>query len=115
MKRAASGTAAELDPALRPVVEALQGEPGVTYGGAGFGSTALKVNGKIFAMLSSRREFVLKLPRARVDALRAAGQGSAFGAGKDRILKEWVALKGAPGASLALAREALRFVGGKSR
>src|SRR5207302_1925305 len=37
--------------------------PGVTCGeGSGFGSGALKIGGKIFAMLSSRTEFVVKLP-----------------------------------------------------
>ena len=34
----------------------------------GFGSNALKVNGKIFASLSKGR-LLLKLPEARVDAL----------------------------------------------
>ena len=35
----------------------------------GFGSQALQVGGKIFAMLSLKRQFVVKLPRDRVDEL----------------------------------------------
>src|SRR4029077_12873595 len=43
------------------VVEALHGAPGVTVNaGRGFGSGALKVEGKIFAMLSSKAQFVVK-------------------------------------------------------
>jgi hypothetical protein len=36
-----------------------------------FGSSALKVHGKIFAMVSSAGQFVVKLPEARVDQLVA--------------------------------------------
>ena len=42
----------------------------------GFGSSALKVNNKIFAMLVGGK-LVVKLPRQRVDALIAAGEGGA--------------------------------------
>jgi len=37
--------------------------------GKGFGSGALKVNGKIFAMMTSQRKFVVKLPKKRHDEL----------------------------------------------
>jgi hypothetical protein len=86
---------------------------GVRQDGVGFGSSALKVNGRIFAMLSSRGEFVVKLPRARVDQLVAAGQAVRYDAGKGRPMKEWLALP--PNSVLdwtALANEALAFVGG---
>src|SRR5262249_52696645 len=46
--------------------------------GKGFGSGALKVNGKIFAMITSKGYFVVKLPRARVDHFVAAGVGERF-------------------------------------
>ena len=100
------------------VVEALSGNPGVTVGSGGkkgFGSSALKVNGKIFAMVSSAGSFVVKLPAQRVDALEASGAGRRFDPGHGRLMKEWIALD--PKLSqtwLSLAQEALRFVGAKS-
>lgn len=99
------------------VVDALSGERGVTVGspdGRGFGSSALKVNGKIFAMLSSQDAFVVKLPRARVDALVASGDGTRFDPGHGRQMKEWLALATASTLDwLTLAEEALVFVGAK--
>jgi TfoX/Sxy family transcriptional regulator of competence genes len=99
------------------VVEALLGEDGVTCRSMerrGFGSTELKVGEKIFAMLSKGR-LVVKLPRARVDALVAAGMGERFDPGHGRLMKEWVAI--APASQeewLPLAREALAFVAATS-
>jgi len=72
------------------VVKALLREPGVTQSNKkGFGSTALWTNGKIFALLSSKGEFVVKLSRPRVDALVAAGEGKRFELGPSRVMKEW--------------------------
>jgi hypothetical protein len=73
-----------------------------------FGSNGLKVDGKIFAM-TVRDAFVVKLPRARVAALIAAGEGAPFESGS-RAMKEWVTVT--RGAWLDLAREARAFVGG---
>ncbi len=83
----------------------------VTVGsGRGFGSGSLKVDGRIFAMVSADR-VVLKLPSKRVSELIATGRGEPFDAGKGRPLKEWVALSNLPDSSMrTLAREALRFV-----
>jgi len=69
----------------------------------------LSVNAKIFAMLA-RGALVVKLPRARAEALVAAGKGRPFDPGHGRLMKEWVAVS--PGASpwLPLAREAHAFV-----
>ena len=80
----------------------------------GFGSGALKVNGKIFAMVSSQDDFVVKLPRSRVDELVQAGVGSQFEPGPGRVMKEWLAMAREPKTPswLDLAREARRFVGG---
>jgi hypothetical protein len=83
----------------------------VTSGGKGFGATALKVNGKIFAMLSSKQQFVIKLPRERVAELARAGRAQLFDPGQRKLMKEWLAVDGAPARWLALAREARRFVG----
>jgi hypothetical protein len=92
------------------VIQAFARNRQVSYGGKGFGSTALKVHGKIFAMLSSRGQFVVKLPRDRVGELVRLGRGDFFDSGKGKSMKEWIALGGASTAWVELAREALRFV-----
>ena len=99
---------------FKKVVRAFAAHPGVTVGAGrkkGFGASALSTRAKIFAMLSSRNRFVVKLPKMRVDALVAAGRGGPFDPGHGRLMKEW--LEVAPGYEadwLALAREAQRFV-----
>ena len=77
----------------------------------GFGSAALKVHNKIFAMLSKGR-LVVKLPKTRVDALISSGAGDPYDPrGDGRIMKEWVAIAPTSTAEwLPLAREALEFV-----
>jgi hypothetical protein len=100
------------------VVETLAGEDGVGLGNRGkkgFGSSTLQVNGKIFAMVSPAECFVVKLPKQRVDALEAAGEGQKFDPGHGRLMKEWLALHPTSRQDwLALARESLCFVRGKS-
>lgn len=93
------------------------GRPGVTQDsevtkpGKVFGSSALKVNTKIFAMLSKGR-LVVKLPKARVDSLVASGDGGRFDPGHGRLMKEWLALDSESGVEWEeLAEEGLRFVG----
>jgi hypothetical protein len=90
-------------------------KPGVTQEGKGFGSTSLKVDGRIFALLSSRGEFVVKLPQRRVDELVAAGEGHRFDPGHGRLMKEWLAL--GPRSSqdwMPLANEAQAYVARRS-
>jgi hypothetical protein len=99
------------------LVEAFADAPNVTAPAddptttRGFGSSALKVMGKIFAMLAQDR-LVVKLPKARVDALVAAGDSERFDPRHDgRVMKEWLVV--APGREddwLPLAQEALRYV-----
>ncbi|MGY2744566.1 hypothetical protein [Arthrobacter sp. UYCu723] len=52
------------------------------------------------------------LPHDRVDTLIGAGAGTPFDAGKGRAMKEWLTVTADDEESwLALAREALDFVG----
>lgn len=79
------------EPRFNAVVEAFAGKPDVIReSGKGFGSGSLKVNGKIFAMISSKGQFVVKLPRQRVDDLVASRQGGRFDPGHGRLMKEWL-------------------------
>lgn len=110
-------------PALTPdayfamVVEDFFGNPDVTLPSdgiqsrKGFGSSALKIHNKIFAMLV-RDKLVVKLPKFRVDALIAAGDGERYDPRHDgRLMKEWVVI--APTSKeewVLLAREAMEFV-----
>src|SRR5262249_59758559 len=89
------GVSAAADARFAPVVAALTGKRDVTRESRqGFGSGALKVNGRIFAMITPHAEFVVKIPRARVDELVNDGIGERFEPGPGRIMKEWLALDG---------------------
>jgi hypothetical protein len=104
--------APDVDPKFAPVVAAFAKDREVTYGGKGFGSTGLKVNGKLFAMISSKGKFVAKLPKDRVDELVRLGKGEYFDPGHGRLMKEWIAFDGGAKSWPDLAFEARRFVGG---
>ncbi len=105
----------ETEARFAAIVEALSRRPGVTHSKQGsrlFGSLALKVHDKIFAMVSSSGEFVVKLPKARVDAIVASGAGERFDANRGRPMKEWLVVQSESSEEwLDLAREALDFVG----
>ena len=99
------------------IIEALLSHPDVTPPEDGpqskkrFGSSGLKVHDKIFAMISSRDEFVVKLPQQRVDALISSGQGKRFDPGHGRLMKEWLTVETTSGEVwLRLAKEAMEFV-----
>jgi len=101
---------------MAPIVAAFGDDPRVTYGGKGFGSAGLKLDGRIFAMISSRGKFVVKLPKARVDELVGLGKGERFDPGHGRVMKEWLVFAGAPSSWLDVAEEAHQFArGGKRR
>ena len=98
------------------LVAAFAASPDVAVGGtpAGrgrvFGSGALTVDGRIFAMLS-HGTLVVKLPRTRVEALVEAGEGERFDPGHGRVMREWLSVR--PGLEQRwqdLAMEALAFV-----
>jgi hypothetical protein len=101
-----------LEERFEELVDQLTVLPDVTPPGAtkGFGRNALRVQGRIFTMFV-RGQLVLKLPKARVDELVAAGEGVRFDANKGTPMKEWLSL--APESTMAwlpLAREAHDFV-----
>jgi len=95
-----------LPPAFAAVVRGFVRAERVTFGGAGFGSRALKLDGRIFAMWSSMGRFVVKLPRARAAELVVAGRGQYFDPVGGRPMTEWVAVADRPRTWMALAREA---------
>ena len=97
------------------LVAAMLSGGSATYGNEGgpqpaFGSTSLKTDGKIFAMLVKDR-LVVKLPARRVEELVADGTGDRFDPGHGRIQKEWLSVRGDdPGEWRALAEESEAFV-----
>jgi hypothetical protein len=96
------------------LVARFAGEKGVTHddgASRSFGAGALKSSGKIFAMLVNGA-LVLKLPKARVDAIVDAGRGTRFDANKGKPMKEWLVLDASHSDAdwLELAREAKVFV-----
>ena len=98
------------------LVGTMLAESQATYGASGssaqraFGSTSLKTNGKIFAMLVNGR-LVVKLDRRRVDELVASGAGTRFDPGHGRLMKEWLDLDSDSDETwLELATESEAFV-----
>lgn len=113
---------AEIDAAARwdrLVADMLAGG-NATYGNEGgprraFGSTSLKTDGRIFAMLV-RGRLVVKLPAARVTQLVEDGAGERFDPGKGRVQKEWLSVFAEhEGTWRALADEAESYVAQRAR
>ena len=78
-----------------------------------FGSTSLKTNGRIFAMLVKDR-LVVKLPAGRVDELVDEGAGDRFDPGHGRVQREWLSVASQEADDwLALAIESEAFVSRK--
>lgn len=78
-------------------------------GGRRFGAQALRRHGRIVAMLAGGC-LVVKLPRARVDDLVAAGEGVRFDAHRGTPMKEWFVLaRDSPRSWAELAGEALAY------
>jgi hypothetical protein len=110
---APAGDPGKTEEAFAEVTRAFAEDAEVSFGRL-FASDGLKVHGKIFAMLV-RGSLVVKLPRARVDALIAGKSGERFDPGHGRLMKEWVVIAHGAGDWLALAKEARAFVGGGKR
>ena len=96
------------------IVSALSAHPSVHVGAGnrGFGASALQTGNRIFCMLTSKDQFVVKLPKKRVADLVASGDGRQFDPGHGRLMKEWLAVEPTSNQDwLDLAQEALEFVG----
>lgn len=99
------------NPKYSEVARAFRRRKGVSFGGGkGFGSGALKVNGKIFAMSSSKGQFVVKLPKNHIDELLASGMGKRFEPMPGRVMKEWLVPADEGVDWIELAKEACDFV-----
>jgi hypothetical protein len=106
------------DEQFATLVERLLSRSQATYGndeskGArrSFGSTSLKTNGKIFAMLVKER-LVVKLPEERVNALIAEDRGERFDNGRPQ--REWLVFGSDEYEDwLAVAIESEAFVSGR--
>lgn len=97
------------------VIEVLSRDRAVTIGGGkGFGKGALKAEGKIFAMISSKDQLVVKLSKHRVNALVASGAGLRFEPRPRKPMKEWLVVTGENSEWLPVAKEACEFVIGAS-
>lgn len=81
----------DVDDLFRELAGLFLGDPDVTEG-TGFGkSKGLRVGRKIFAIFGPAG-LTVKLPKAQVDELVAAGWGTHFDPGHGRLMKEWVTL-----------------------
>jgi TfoX N-terminal domain len=98
-----------VDPRFAPIVAAFARSRDVARKRMFSSSNVLTANGKIFAMLV-KDCLVVKVPKARVDELTAAGRGAPFDPGHGRLMKEWIAVREGHADWLALAKEAYRFV-----
>jgi len=102
---------AGLTPEFAELITTFTRMPRVTYGGRGFGARALRVDGRIFAMLDTKGRFVVKVPRARADELLTRGQAVPFEPVPGRPMREWLVVTGRRPSWSTLAREAYEYVG----
>jgi hypothetical protein len=101
--------AADGERSFARVTAAFADDPSVVRKRMFSSDNVLSVRGKIFAMLV-RGALVVKLPRARAEALVASGKGQPFDPGHGRLMKEWVAVPSGASPWVPLAREAHAFV-----
>jgi hypothetical protein len=103
-----------LHPDFALVVNAFAADRSVSLPGTskGFGSGSLKVRGKIFAMMASKGEFVVKLPKERVAELVSDGDAEYFNPTYKKPMKEWAVVIGPDASWVELAKEAYRYVKG---
>lgn len=94
------------------IADELSRRPDVQFGmsnGSAFGASALKFDGKIFAMLVGE-SLVIKVAKVRADELVAQNAGVYFDPGHGRVMKQWVALdRSTTERRVGLAQEALDY------
>jgi hypothetical protein len=78
-----------------------------------FGNNALKVDGKIFAMLV-RGTLAVKLSPGEVESATKAGRGEPLAMGPGRVMKGWLVVNEAPQRWYSLAERARAFVAGEA-
>jgi hypothetical protein len=80
-------------------------------GKKGFGSSALRIDGKMFVLLSSKNEFVVKLPKERVDELVTSGEDVRFDPRRNgKVMKEWLVVNSISESKwLSMAKESMDF------
>lgn len=88
------------------------GESGVAEGTM-FGMRVLKIGSKVFAG-EWKDGLTFKLPRERVEELKADGTGQAFEPMAGRAMKEWILVTDPKVDGKSLADEARGFVGGSA-
>jgi TfoX/Sxy family transcriptional regulator of competence genes len=120
-RRKGTIAAAEPDPRIAKLVEVFRADPKLravaeTFDASSasgqprkFGSNGLKVDGKLFALFT-QGTLVVKLPKERVAALVAKGDGKPFDPGHGRLMKEWLTVVSPKLSWSALAKEAHAFV-----
>jgi hypothetical protein len=109
MTEIAPASAVQRDAAFNAVVSAFADDLQVRApeSGGKFGDRrALKVNGRIFAMMSSKGHLVVKLSKERVSELVRTGRGVAFDPGHGRLMKQWLVVTAGRKSWIPLAREA---------
>jgi len=100
--------------ALRRFAKLAEGEEGKVAFRAGFGTGAMFVGQKMFAVLDASGALVVKLPAERVQELIASGVGAPWHPGTGRPLKEYVAVGVAhQGKWLGLAKDARTYMSSK--
>lgn len=120
-RRKGTIAAAEPDPRIAKLVEVFRADPKLravaeTFDASSasgqprkFGSNGLKVDGKLFALFT-QGTLVVKLPKDRVAALVAKGDGKPLDPGHGRLMKEWLTVVSPKLSWSALAKEAHAFV-----
>lgn len=89
------------------VAQAFASDPAVSAGTM-FGSTALKAQDRVFAMLV-KGNLVVKLPQTEVDLLIAKHIGTRFDPGHGKPMRQWVRVAADQQRWLSLARCAIDF------
>jgi len=93
------------------VAGAFARDPSVSQGkGIGFGNGELKVRGKIFAMVASKGEFVVRLPKERAGELVDQNRAEYWEPRPGVKMKEWVVVPIGKVSWIDVAQEARRHV-----